>query len=251
MTTNSSGGSLSGKVAIITGGGSGIGQATAEAFVAEGAQVLIVGRREAPIRALAASHNGSIEYLSADITGAGSAKAIVEFAVKTFGRIDVLVNNAGFAVLKPLSMLTDGEIDEMLAINVKGLLSLTREALPALEASKGSIINLSSVAAQVALPGMSAYAATKSAIDRISKILANELGPVGIRVNAVAPGLTQTDMLSAMPEDAVAQLVNEATALRRIGKPEDIARSIVWLASDQAGWITGQVVQSSGGMMIN
>ena len=148
-------------------------------------------------------------------------------------------------------MITDDEIDTMLATNVKGLLSLTREAIPALEKSKGLVINLGSVAAQTALPGMSGYATTKSGVYRLSKILAAELGPSGIRVNVVAPGLTQTDMLSAMPDEAVGQLVNEATALRRVGEPEDIARSIVWLASEEAGWVTGQVVQASGGLLLN
>lgn len=250
MTTLSPANRLVGKVAIITGGGTGIGRATAVAFVEEGARVLVVGRREAPLKALADQHDGDIKYLVADVARSGSSKAIIDHAHETFGRIDILVNNAGTAVLKPLVELTDDEIEQMLLVNIKGLLSLSREAIPALQASKGSIINLSSVAAQNALPGMSAYAATKSGIDRISKILANELGPMGIRVNAVAPGLTQTDMLSAMPDEAISHLVNEATALRRVGEPEDIAQAIVWLASDQAEWITGQVVQSSGGLML-
>ncbi len=251
MTTLPTSNRLAGKVAVITGGGTGIGRATAEAFVAEGASVLIVGRREEPIQELAGKYDRGLTYLQADVTQPGMAKSIVKHAVEMFGRLDVLVNNAGVAVIKPLSMITDDEIDGMLATNLKALLVMSREAVPALEKSKGSIINLSSVAAQTALPGMSAYAATKSGVDRISKILAAELGPMGIRVNAVAPGLTKTDMLSVMPEEVLTQLVNEATALRRLGEPEDVAQSLVWLASDHAGWITGQVVQASGGLMLN
>lgn len=242
---------LTGKVALITGGGTGIGRATAEAFVAEGAKVVVVGRREAVLRDLTEKHDGAMKYLVADVTRKGASQTVVSFVIEAFGQLDILVNNAGTAVLKPLNMLTDDEIEDMFATNIRGLLSLSRDAIGALEKTKGSIINISSVAAQTALPGMSAYAATKSGVDRLSKVLAAELGPLGIRVNVVSPGLTQTDMLSAMPDEAVAQMVNEATALRRVGEPADIARSIVWLASEHAGWITGQIVQSSGGLMLN
>jgi len=251
MTTQIASPSLAGKVAIITGGGTGIGRATAEAFVDEGANVLVVGRREEPLKELASAHDGSVKYFQADVSKTGNSKAIVEYTLKTFGRLDVLVNNAATAVIKPLSLLTDEEIDEMLAINVRSLLAMSRDAVPELEKRRGSIINISSVAAQSAVPGMAAYAATKSAVDRLTKILATELGPLGIRVNVVSPGLTQTDMLSAMPDEALRKLVDEATALRRLGEPEDIVPSIVWLASDHAGWITGQVVQASGGLLLS
>jgi len=251
MTTQTPSPRLAGKVAIITGGGTGIGRATAEAFVAEGANVLVVGRREAPLKELASAHNGRVKYFQADVSKSGSSKAIVDYTLETFGRLDVLVNNAAAAVIKPLSLLTDDEIDEMLAINVRSVLAMSRDAAPELEKNNGSIINISSVAAQSAVPGMAAYGATKSGVDRLSKILATELGPNGIRVNVVSPGLTQTDMLSAMPDEALRKLVDEATALRRLGDPEDIVPSIVWLASDHAGWITGQVVQASGGLLIS
>lgn len=251
MTTLPTSNRLAGKVAIVTGGGTGIGRATAEAFVGEGAKVLIVGRREGPIKELAAKFDSAMTYLQADVTQPGIAKAIIDHAVEVFGRLDILVNNAGVAVVKPLSLVSDEEIDLMLTTNVRALLAMSREAIPALEESSGSIINLSSVAAQTAVPGMSAYAATKSGVDRLSKILAAELGPSGIRVNTVAPGLTQTDMLSVMPDEALTQLVNEGTALRRLGEPEDVAQSLVWLASDHAGWITGQVIQASGGLLLS
>ncbi len=251
MATSSTPSHLADKVAIITGGGTGIGRATAEALVGEGANVLLVGRREAPIRELAAKHDGRMAYLQSDVTHPGSAKTIVDFTLERFCRLDLLVNNAGIAILKPLSQLSDDEIDAMLTTNVRALLALSREAIPALERTKGSIVNLSSVAAQTAVPGMSAYAATKSGVDRLTKILAAELGPTGIRVNAVAPGLTKTDMLSVMPDEAITKLVDDSTALRRLGEPADIARTIVWLASDQAGWVTGQIVQASGGLLLS
>lgn len=251
MTNLSGAKSLSGKVAIITGGGTGIGRAAAEAFVAEGARVVVVGRRDAPLKQLASEHNGKIEYFQADIAQSGKSKDIIAYAIEVFGRLDILVNNAATAALKPLTMLSDEDIDQMLTVNLRALLAMSRDAIPELEKTKGSVINLSSVAAQTALPGMAGYAATKSGVDRLSKILANELGPLGIRVNVVSPGLTQTDMLSAMPDEAVAQMVDEATALRRLGQPEDIARTILWLASDQSNWVTGQIIQSSGGLMVN
>jgi len=251
MTTQIPSPRLVGKVAIITGGGTGIGRATAEAFVSEGADVLVVGRREQPLKDLANAHDGRVKYFQADLSKRENAKAVIDYALEIFGRLDVLVNNAGAVTAKPLSVMTDDEIDQMFAINVTGLLALSREAIPALENSKGSIVNISSVAAQSAVPGMSAYGATKAGVDRLSKILAVELGPLGIRVNVVSPGLIQTDMLSVMPEEAITQMVNEASALRRLGVPDDVAQSITWLVSDSAGFVTGQVVQASGGLLIS
>lgn len=256
MTKQTEPTSVANKVIIITGGGTGIGKATAEEFVSLGAKVVIVGRRKQPLVELANAHKGDIQYFQADIAQSGSSKAIVDFTVEKFGRLDVLVNNAGAGIIKPLSLLTDSEIETMLSVNLKGMLSLSRDAIAELEKTKGSIINVSSVAGQSALPGFSAYAATKAGIDRVSKILANELGPSGIRVNTVAPGLTKTDMFNATmlsngPNAEVDKLVNEATALRRLGEPEDVARSILWLASGNAGWVTGQIIQASGGLMLN
>jgi len=242
---------LENKAAIVTGGGTGIGLATTEALVKEGANVLIVGRREAPLKSLAEKYPGKVSYLQADISHSGSSELIINTVLETYGKLDILVNNAGYAVIKPLMLITDDEIDQMLTLNVKAMLALSREAIPALEQSRGSIINISSVAAQTAVPGFTAYAATKSAIDRMSKILAVEVGPTGVRVNVVAPGLTRTDMLNATPQEAVDKLVNEATALRRVGEPEDIAETITWLASEQSAWVTGQVIQSSGGLLLS
>lgn len=256
MTNQNEPTNIANKVVIITGGGTGIGKATAQAFVSQGAKVVVVGRRKEPLAALANEYEGDVEYLQADITQSGKSKAIIDFTIEKFGRVDVLVNNAGAGIIKPLSLLTDVEIETMLSANLKGMLVLSRDAIPALEKTKGTIINVSSVAGQSALSGFSAYAATKAGIDRVGKILANELGPAGIRVNTVAPGLTKTDMFNATmlsdgPNEEVDKLINEATALRRLGEPEDVARSILWLASENAGWVTGQIIQASGGLMLN
>lgn len=242
--------SLADKSAIVTGGGTGIGRAVALALAEAGAKVLIVGRREAPLHELAAQSDGAIAALQADVTGKGTARTIVEEALERFGRLDILVNNAAAAEIKPLAMLDDDEIDRLLITNIRALLALTREAVPALEESAGSVVNISSVAGQSALPGFTAYGATKAGVDRLTKVLANELGPLGIRVNAVAPGLTRTDLLGATPQPVIDKLIDEATALRRLGEPEDIARSVLWLASGEAAWVTGQIVQASGDLLL-
>lgn len=242
---------LKDKVAIVTGGGTGIGRAATQAMINEGASVLIVGRRIEPLKELADKYPGRVSYLQADVSQAGCSQLIIKTVLETYGKLDVLVNNAASAVLKPLTLLSDDEIENMFNVNVKSMLALSREAIPELETSSGCIINISSVAAQSAVPGFTAYAATKAAIDRISKILAAETGPAGVRVNVVSPGLTQTDMLSATPQDAIDKLVNEATALRRLGTPAEVAESITWLASDQAKWVTGQVIQASGGLLLS
>ncbi|HFD31246.1 MAG TPA: SDR family oxidoreductase [Gammaproteobacteria bacterium] len=251
MTDKSNSSRLSEKVAIVTGGGTGIGRAAAQALVNQGAKVLVVGRRESPIKELADKYDGAMGYLQADISQSGSSKSIIDTAVETFGRLDILVNNAGTAVIKPIAETTDEEIEQMLSVNIKGMLALSRDAIPALQESQGSIINISSVAGQSAVPGFSTYGATKSAIDRITKILAVELGSLGIRVNVVSPGLTKTDMLEATPPEVIEKMVNEATALRRVGTPEDVAQSIAWLSGNDSGWITGQILQASGGFLLS
>ncbi|MCA9717520.1 MAG: glucose 1-dehydrogenase [Myxococcales bacterium] len=235
------------KVALVTGGGSGIGRAAALAFVAEGGAVVVTGRREAPLRALAEEHPDSVRAITGDISAPGVARRVVDFTLAQFGRLDTVVNNAGVWVAKPLVELTDDDIDLLLSVNVRGVLALTREAVPALQKTRGSVVNVSSTAARASLPGVAAYAGTKAAIERITSSLAVELGPLGVRVNAVAPGLTRTEMSATLP-DAMAQGMVAQTPLGRLGETADIARAITFLASD--AWITGQSLQSSGGLML-
>lgn len=237
------------KVALVTGGGTGIGKASALAIVAEGGKAVVVGRREEPLAALAKEHPDHVRYIALDVTSDDGPKRAVDYAVEQFGRLDVLVNNAGVAVLGPIAELGDKGIDALYDINVKAVLRLTREALPALVKTGGSVVNISSTLATGTAPYTVAYSGTKAALDHITRGLAAELGPAGVRVNAVAPGLTATDMGNGVDEGMRAAMVAQ-TPLGRIGTPEDIAKAVAFLASDDASWITGQSVQSSGGLML-
>ena len=238
------------KTALVTGGGTGIGRAIAKALVAEGAKVVVAGRREQPLKTLAAEHPDAIRYTTLDVTESGSSARAVAFAVETFGGLDVLVNNAGtLGAMGPLAAASDEALRQTFAVNVEGVLITTREALPALSASGGAIVNISSTAARQSMPGTAPYTSSKAAIERITPALAVELGPQGIRVNAVAPGTTQTPMTDALPTEMTQAMVAQ-TPLGRIGQPEDIAKAVLFLASDDASWITGQVLQSSGGLML-
>lgn len=237
------------KVALITGGGTGIGRATAKAIVAEGGKAVITGRREQPLKALADEHPDSIRYVSADVSSADGPAKAVAFTVEQFGQIDILINNAGVAHMGPLLHTDDRAIDRAFDINVKGVLRLSREAAPHLQTTRGNVVTISSIVGDAAIPNAAAYAGSKAAVQQITRVLAAEFGPTGVRFNAVAPGYTVTDM-SAGLSDEVQQAMIAQTPMGRAGTPEDIAKAIVFLASDDASWITGQTLQSSGGLLL-
>jgi NAD(P)-dependent dehydrogenase (short-subunit alcohol dehydrogenase family) len=240
-----------GQVVLITGGGTGIGAAMARAFVARGDKVLLCGRRETPLKALVEELGTGAAYFQADVARPGDAHLAVNAAVNRFTRLDVLVNNAGVFTLKPLTEHEDDDLRQLLEVNVFGPLALIREAVPHLQETGGCVVNVSSTVGQRALANSVPYAATKAAVDHLTRGLAVELGPLGIRVNAVAPGLTRTDMTAALCADeaAVAGVVAD-TPLGRLGEPEDMARVALFLASPDAGWVTGQVVQAAGGSLV-
>lgn len=237
-------------VVLITGGGTGIGRGIALAFREAGAEVVVVGRREEPLKSLAAEDEG-IAYTTADVTDSAQVRAAVEFTVERFGRLDVLVNNAGVFAGKALVETSDAEIAQVLAVNVGGVLATTREALPELTKTRGSIVNLSSVVATGVSAGMAVYSASKAAVEHLTRVLAVEVGPTGVRVNAVAPGLTRSEMAAPLIEDegTYAALVGQ-TPLGRLGEPDDVAQAVVFLASDRARWVTGQILAASGGLML-
>lgn len=240
---------LAGKVALVTGGGTGIGRAIVEALVQQGARVVAVGRRPEPLFELADRLGDRVAVLSADVTR--ESRRAIEFAIERFAQLDVLVNNAGSFLKAPLSQTSDAQIAEMLTVNVQAPLSLSREAVSALARTKGCIINISSAAGSYVRADLSAYGAAKAAMHHATKILAVELGPLGIRCNAVAPGMTRSDMTeSIFGVPSALKFFLEHTALGRVGEPADIARVVAFLASDEAGWVTGQTIAVSGGLLL-
>ncbi|MCE2543917.1 MAG: SDR family oxidoreductase [Acidobacteria bacterium] len=238
------------KVALVTGGGTGIGRAIATAIAAEGGQVVVTGRRVDRLREVSETNPDRIRYVQADVSQGADVKRAIAFTVEQFGALDVLVNNAAACTMRPLSNLTDEAISEMLDVNVKGTLMGIREALPQLTGRRGSVVNVTSVTARAATPAMSAYGGSKAAVEQLTRCLAVELGPAGVRVNVVSPGMTMTPMLEGNMDQQGIEQVASHTPLRRVGTPEDVAEAVLFLASDQAGWITGQVVQSSGGLSL-
>ena len=237
---------------LITGAGSGIGRAAAVAFAREGARVALVGRRAALLEETARLiEAGHVQCIEADIARAGEPARIFATVTKVFGRLDVLVNNAGVFLRKTLPETTDEDLSAAYRTNVIAPAALTREALPLLVASRGAIVNVSSTAARVAKPALSAYSSSKLALEQLTRSLAVELGPSGVRVNCVAPGMTATEMIADLAaEPARLDAYVSATPLGRVGQPEDVVRAILFLASADAAWITGQVVQASGGFQL-
>lgn len=244
---------LDGKVAIITGGSSGIGRAAALRLAAEGAKVLITGRRADAVEQAAASHV-NIAGLIADVALPEDATRTVARALEIAGRLDVLVNNAGDGALLPLADVTAGRIAQIFAVNVVGPSLLAAAALPHLAAASGTIINVSSTLGHKPGAGLSHYAASKAALEHLTRCWALELAPRGVRVNAVAAGPTATGALTGMmglsPADAAAVEASERDRipLGRRGTPDDIARWIVHLAEPAADWVTGQVIAVDGGL---
>ena len=238
------------KAALVTGGGTGIGRAVAAGIADEGGSVVVVGRRLEPLRQLAETRPDRIRFVQADVAQSGDVQRAVAFTVEQLGGLDVLVNNAGLSHMGPLSDLSDGAMRGMLDINVMGPLVAMREAIPHLVARRGCIVNVTSVTARGAAPGMAAYGGTKAALEQITRALAVELGPAGVRVNVVAPGLTITDMAHEFMDAAAIEQTAQRTPLRRAGTPEDVAEAVLFLASGNAAWITGQIVQSSGGLAL-
>jgi NAD(P)-dependent dehydrogenase (short-subunit alcohol dehydrogenase family) len=243
---------LTDRTVIVTGAGSGIGRATAIAFANAGARVLGVGRRGASLLQTASEHPAVATFV-ADVCADGAPDAVIEEAVRRWGRVDVLVNNAGAAAIVPLGDVTGARITELFALNVTAPSLLARVALPYLREVRGSIINVSSTFGHRPLPGGSHYAASKSAIEMLTRSWALELAVDDVRVNAVAPGPTESEALAAagLPDDVVESIKHDEAAqipLGRRGKPEEIADWIVHLADPASTWLTGQILTVDGGL---
>ncbi|MFZ5675879.1 MAG: SDR family NAD(P)-dependent oxidoreductase [Pseudomonadota bacterium] len=247
---------LVGKVVIVTGGSSGIGRATALGLAGRGARVLITGRREALLTDVATEHANIVPFV-ADAARPDDAKLTIARAVSLWGRLDAVVNNAGAGAILSLSDATEDQIASIFSVNVFGPSLLAAAALPHLARSKGSIVNVSSTFGRKAAAGLSHYAASKAALEHLTRCWALELAPQGIRVNAVAPGPTDSNALTGMmglsPEAAAAVEAEERARipLNRRGAPDDIARWIISLAGPEADWVTGQVITVDGGLSVS
>ena len=229
---------MSNKVAVVTGGTSGIGRATALALKDAGCTVYELSRRAQGVEGL--------HHISADVTKEESVRAAVEQIMAREGRIDILVNNAGISAREPLYQYDPAAFKNIMDLNVTAVFNGCRAVAPIMKAQGGgAIINTSSMVSLYGQPSGVGYPASKFAVNGLTKSLARELGPAGIRVNAVAPGVTRTDMVAALPEELVAR-ISAPIPLRRIGEPEEVANVFLFLASDLASYVTGTVVSVDG-----
>ncbi len=244
---------LQGKVAIITGGSRGIGFATADAFLREGATVILTASTQESadkaVSKLQEKHpNATVAGISPNLADMKSVRDAFVIATAQYGCVDILVNNAGVSESTPFMEYTEETFDKVMDLNVKGVFNATRAASECMIArGNGVILSTSSMVSISGQPSGFAYPASKFAVNGLTVSLARELGPKGIRVNAVAPGITETDMMKAVPKEIIDPMI-QRIPLRRLGQPEDIANAFVFLASKDASYITG-VVLSVDGMM--
>ena len=242
---------LKDKIAIVTGGSRGIGYATVEAFLAEGATVVLCGsRQESADKAVAAlkekDPQAKVEGLWPNLSDYDAVKAAFDAVAEKYGRIDILVNNAGVSDATKFDAYTAEKFDQVMDLNVKAVFNCTKAVVPHMEAQgSGVILSTSSMVSIYGQPSGLAYPTSKFAVNGMTLSLARELGPKGIRVNAVAPGVTYTDMMRAVPKEYIDPLVAQIP-LRRIGQPEDIANAFTFLASEKASYITGVVLRVDG-----
>lgn len=241
---------LKNKVAIITGGTRGIGFETARQFLLNGAKVAVLGSRKETVdsaveKLKAENKDFEVMGLFPQLNKTEEVSKAFEEVNKTFGKIDILINNAGISSSTPLLNFTDEEYDKIADLNIKSVFICSKVAVPYLEKTKGCIINTSSMVSTYGQPSGVMYPASKYAVNGITQSLSRELAPKGIRVNAVAPGITETDMVSALPPAMIEPLI-KTIPLGRIGKPVDIANAFLFLASDMASYITGDILHVDG-----
>ena len=245
---------LSGKTAVVTGAAKGIGAGIAKGLAAEGAAVVVnyASSKNGADRVVAdiKAKGGKAIAVQGDVAKAADVKKIFAETKQAFGRLDILVNNAGVYNLLPLEKVTEEDFHRHFNVNVLGLLLATQEAAKLFGEEGGSVINIGSVVSDLNLPNMVVYTATKGAVDAVTRVLAKELGPRKIRVNSINPGFTDTEGTRAVGHigsDFEKQLVTQ-TPLGRTGQPDDIAPVVVFLASDESRWVTGDTLAVSGGL---
>ena len=241
---------LMNKVAVVTGGSSGIGKAIAQRFAKDGAYVVIVGRKEEALQKVAATDE-KIRYVAGDVTKTETIEKIVTTVEKEFGHLDILVNNAGWCPVQPIAEMTIADYDRAFQLDVRALVELTIHALPMLRKAKGNIINLSSVGSTHRSRNLSMYQGAKAAVDNFTRVWALELAQDGVRVNAIAPGAIRTNIWNVpglSPEKAKKHEDGIAATIPfgRFGEPEDIANMAAFLVSDEASYISGGIFAVDG-----
>lgn len=242
---------LENKVAIVTGGTRGIGYSIVKEYLKNGAIVVLCGsRQETADKAVAQlkeeNPNWKVEGIWPNLSEYKEVKESFDTVIEKYGKIDILVNNAGVSASEPITSYTDEMFQKTMNLNVNAVFHCTRAVVEKMKEQKsGCIVNTSSMVSKYGQPSGVAYPTSKFAVNGMTVSLARELGPFGIRVNAVAPGITNTDMMKAVPEEHIAPLIAQIP-LRRIGEPEDIANAFVFLASDMASYITGVVLSVDG-----
>ncbi|TMU88139.1 3-oxoacyl-ACP reductase FabG [Bacillus sp. BHET2] len=245
---------LVGKVALITGAANGIGYAAAETFVKEGCHVALVDFNqdagEEKAQQLNKMGTGKATFFQGDVADRSSVDSFVKEVKEHFGKIDILINNAGITRDGMVHKLSQEDFQKVLDVNLTGVFNCTQSVLPHLiENGKGKIINTSSVSGVYGNVGQTNYAATKAAVVGMTKTWAKELGKKGINVNAVAPGFTETSMVAEVPEKVIDQM-KAMIPLGRLGKPDDIAKAYLYLASDDSDYVNGTVLHVDGGIMM-
>jgi 3-oxoacyl-[acyl-carrier protein] reductase len=244
-------GTLTKKVAIVTGSSDGIGRAIAERLAQDGATVVVnYGKSADKAKKVVAgieAKGGKALAVQANMSNIRDVGRLVKDTVKTFGRLDILVNNAGMFMFKNLAETTEEEFDRMFALNTKGPYFALQEAAKVIQKG-GRIVNISTDGTHIGFGGATAYLGSKGALEQFTKGLAHELAPKGVTVNSVSPGYTETAMLPADP--AFRQIGEQASPLKRLGTPEDIADVVAFVVSEDARWLTGQNIHTGGGVVM-
>jgi NAD(P)-dependent dehydrogenase (short-subunit alcohol dehydrogenase family) len=250
MTSNTVQFGLRDKVTVITGGAQGIGEACARRFAREGALVVLADLDDARGQALA-TELGAL-YVHCDVGDSAQVNALVQHAVAQHGRIDVLVNNAGIFKAAPFLDVTEADFDAVIRVNLKGAFLVAQAVSRVMaKAGSGSVINMSSVNAVMAIPSIASYNMSKGGINQLTRVMALSLADHGIRVNAVAPGTIATELAAkaVLTSDEAKARILSRTPMRRLGTPEEIADVVAYLASDAASYLTGEIITADGGRM--